>query len=100
MIFYILCGNSQRNEEGAYIRYSDAEKQVVDAVGENPLIGFNDLLRKTSLKINVLRRVLINFVLIDVLFLKPDISGSKFMINENFYIDDFNDVFNKNCGRI
>jgi len=74
----------QGKKQGAFIRYADAEKDLLDVFANYPLQTLAELSERTSIKPSVLRRVLINFVLAEILSIQIDMDGSRFYLNENF----------------
>jgi predicted HTH transcriptional regulator len=79
----------QGKKQGAFIRYADAEKDLLDVIENHPMQTYAELSEKTSIKPSVLRRVLINFVLAEILLIQVDMHGSRFYLNEDFDPDTF-----------
>ncbi|MEA1874722.1 MAG: ATP-binding protein [Bacteroidota bacterium] len=79
----------QHKKQGAFIRYADAEKDLLDVIEKEPLQTHAELSRRTKIKPSVLRRVLMNFVAAEILLIQVDMNGSRFYLNEDFDPDSF-----------
>jgi predicted HTH transcriptional regulator len=77
--------------QGAYIHYSDAEKNLLDALESVSGQTLDELVHYTGLNKKLITDILINFVLADIIMLQPGIGGSRFILNEGFDQDDYKD---------
>lgn len=86
----------ERDKKGAFIRYSEAEKQILDAISESPGVFLEELKSQVDLKYSVLRKVLINFVLTEIIELTVHPDGSRFWVNETSFKEEYDTNFNRN----
>lgn len=79
----------KRNHEGAYIQYSENEKNVLDNLQNGKIKSLDELMMSTGLNRNILTNILINFVLADIIILLPALSGSQFLLSQDFCLDNY-----------
>ncbi|MGM0649965.1 MAG: AlbA family DNA-binding domain-containing protein [Bacteroidota bacterium] len=79
----------KRNHKGAYIQYSENEKNVLDNLKNDKIKSLDELMMGTGLNRNILSDILINFVLADIIILQPTLSGSKFLLNHDFCFENY-----------
>ncbi|MFO7789565.1 MAG: ATP-binding protein [Bacteroidales bacterium] len=85
----------KRGNQGAYIQYSGDEKKVLDNLQDGNIKSLHEIMISTGLKRNILTNILINFVLADIIDIQPALSGSRFLLNQDFYFDNFDKNYDK-----
>ena len=72
------------NHVGIHFTYSDSEKFLIDYLLKNETITFSKFGRLAHVSRHVAEEVLTNFVLMDVIKLKTDKTGTQFLLNRSY----------------